>query len=98
MTVEKEKYTLLIKDVYSRIVELERDRRNFINIQEFCLGHMSTQEDLDKGVHTKIYGALEDGANLNESLRNLASKTVANIDAEIARLTKIIENTQIKID
>jgi hypothetical protein len=59
---------------------------------------MSTQEDLDNGVHTKIYGALEDGANLNESLRNLASKTVANIDTEIARLTKIIENTQIKID
>lgn len=87
---------MLVKDVYKRIEDLERDRRNFMNIQEFCLGHMS--EDPNNGVHTKIYGALEDGANLNESLRNLASKTIGNIDSEIARLKKIIENTHIKID
>lgn len=87
---------MLIKDVYKKIEELERDRRNFLNIQEFCLGHMS--DDPNDCVHTKIYGALEDGANLNESLRNLASKTIANIDNEIARLKKIIENTHIKID
>lgn len=87
---------MLIKDVYKKIEELERDRRNFLNIQKFCLGHMS--ESPNDGVHTKIYGALEDGANLNESLRNLASKTIVNIDNEIARLKKIIENTSIKID
>lgn len=87
---------MLIKDVYKKIEELERDRRNFLNIQEFCLGHMS--EDPNNGVHTKIYGALEDGANLNESLRNLASKTIGNIDSEIARLKNIINNTHIKID
>lgn len=87
---------MLIKDVYKKIEELERDRRNFLNIQEFCLGHMS--DNPNDGVHTKIYGALEDGANLNESLRNLASKTIGNIDNEIARLKKIIENTNIKID
>lgn len=89
---------MLIKDVYTKIDELKRDRKNFMNIQEYCLGHMSSQEDLNNGVHTKIYGALEDGANLNESLRNLASKTISNIDNEIARLNKIIENTHIKID
>ena len=89
---------MLIKDVYTKIEELKRDRKNFLNIQEYCLGHMSSQEDLNNGVHTKIYGALEDGANLNESLRNLASKTITNIDNEIARLNKIIENTHIKID
>jgi hypothetical protein len=89
---------MLIKDVYAKIEELKRDRKNFMNIQEYCLGHMSSQKDLDNGVHTKIYGALEDGANLNESLRNLASKTIANIDNEIDRLTRIIENTHIKID
>lgn len=89
---------MLIKDVYAKIEELKRDRKNFLNIQEYCLGHMSSQEDLDNGVHTKIYGALEDGANLNESLRNLASKTISNIDNEIVRLNKIIENTHIKID
>lgn len=87
---------MLIKDVYKKIEELERDRRNFLNIQEFCLGHMS--EDPNNGVHTKIYGALEDGANLNESLRSLASKTIVNIDNEIERLKKIIDNTHIKID
>ena len=89
---------MLIKDVYKKIEELERDRKNFMNIQEYCLGHMVTKEELNNGVHTKIYGALEDGANLNESLRNLASKTIVNIDNEIERLKKIIENTHIKID
>ena len=89
---------MLIKDVYAKIEELKRDRKNFMNIQEYCLGHMSSQEDLNNGVHTKIYGALEDGANLNESLRNLASKTIGNIDTEITRLNEIIENTHVKID
>ena len=87
---------MLVKDVYKRIEDLERDRRNFMNIQEFCLGHMS--ENPNDGVHTKIYGALEDGAHLNESLRNLASGTIRNIDNEIARLKRIIENAQVKID
>ena len=54
-------------------------------------------EELNEGKHTKIYGALEDGANLNNSLRNLASKTIKNIDDEIARLKKIIENAEVKI-
>lgn len=88
---------MLIKDVYKKIEELERDRKNFMNIQEYCLGHMVTKEDLNNGVHTKVYGALEDGANLNESLRNLASKTIVNIDNEIERLKKIIDNTHINI-
>lgn len=88
---------MLIKDVYKKIEELERDRKNFMNIQEYCLGHMSNKEDLNNGVHTKVYGALEDGANLNESLRNLASKTIVNIDNEIERLKKIIDNTHINI-
>lgn len=87
---------MLIKDVYKKIDELKRDRQNFMNIQEYCLGHMS--KNPNDGVHTKIYGSLEDGANLNESLRALASKTIVNIDNEIERLTKIIENTHIKID
>lgn len=89
---------MLVKDVYKKIEELKRDRQNFMNIQEYCLGHMSSKEDLDAGAHTKIYGALEDGANLNESLRNLASRTIVNIDCEIERLTKIINFTQVKID
>ena len=89
---------MLIKDVYKKIEELERDRKNFMNIQEYCLGHMSSQKDIDNGVHVKVYGALEDGANLNESLRSLASKTIGNIDKEIDRLNRIIENTHIKID
>lgn len=89
---------MTVKEVYKRIEDLKYDRRNFVNIQEFCLGHMSTPEDMNNGVHTKIYGALEDGANLNESLRTLASKSIVNIDNEIARLTRIIENTHVKID
>ena len=89
---------MLVKDVYKKIEELKKDRHNFLNIQEYCLGHLSSQKELDDGVHTKIYGALEDGANLNESLRNLASRTIVNIDCEIDRLIKIIENTQVKID
>ena len=89
---------MTIKEVYERIEDLDRDRWNFIRIQEFCLGHYASQEDLNNGVHTKIYGALEDGAGMNEGLRNLASKTIANIDNEIKRLQKIIDNTNIKID
>jgi hypothetical protein len=89
---------MLIKDVYKKIDELKRDRQNFLNIQEYCLGNMSSQKELDEGVHTKIYGALEDGANLNESLRTLASRTIVNIDCEIDRLLKIIDNTPVKID
>ena len=89
---------MLVKDVYKKIEDLENDRRNFMNIQEFCLGHMvQSPEELNEGKHTKIYGALEDGANLNNSLRNLASKTIKNIDDEIARLKKIIENAEVKI-
>lgn len=89
---------MLIKDVYKKIDELKRDRQNFLNIQEYCLGHKSSQKDLDEGTHTKVYGALEDGADLNDSLRNLASKTIVNIDYEIERLLKIIDNTPVKID
>lgn len=87
---------MTIKEVYDIIEDLKKDRENFINIQEFCLGHMSTNPN--DGIHTKIYGALEDGADLNISLRTLASKTIGNIDKEINRLNKIIENTQVKID
>ena len=87
---------MTIKEVYDLIEDLKKDRKNFINIQEFCLGHMSTNPN--DGIHTKIYGALEDGADLNISLRTLASKTICNIDKEINRLNKIIENTQVKID
>lgn len=89
---------MLVKDVYKKIDELKKDRQNFLNIQEYCLGHKSSPKDLDDGVHTKVYGALEDGAGLNESLRNLASKTIVNIDCEIERLTKIINFTPVKID
>lgn len=86
---------MTIKEVYSIIEDLEKDRENFVKIQEFCLGHMS--KNPNDGVHTKIYGALEDIADLNISLRTLASKTISNIDKEIDRLKKIIENTQVKI-
>lgn len=90
---------MLVKDVYKRIEDLENDRENFMKIQEFCLGHMAkSSEELNEGKHTKIYGMLEDGAGLNDSLRNLASKTIKNIDDEIARLRKIIENAQVKIN
>ena len=89
---------MTVKDVYKRIEDLQRNRRNFVNIREFCLGHMSSKEDLNNGVHTKVYGALEDGASLNESLYDLSEKTIANIDNEINRLTKMIENTVVKID
>lgn len=89
---------MTVKEVYKRIEDLKYDRQNFMNIQEFCLGHMSSNEDVNNGVHTKIRMALEEGAELNESLRSLASKTIVNIDNEIARLTRIIENTHVKID
>lgn len=87
---------MIIKEVYERIEDLKKDRENFMKIQEFCIGHMS--KNPNDGVHTKIYGALEDGADLNISLRTLSSKTMQNIDNEIARLKKIIENTHVKID
>lgn len=90
---------MLVKDVYKRIKDLENDRENFLKIQEFCLGHMAqTSKELDEGKHIKIYGALEDNAGLKINLRTLASKTIENIDNEIARLQKIINNAQVNID
>ena len=86
---------MTIKDVKARIEDLRHDRENFMKIQEYCLGHMSPPDDEE---HTKIYGALEDAANLNMSLRNLASGTIRNIDAEIQRLEKIIDSAVVKID
>ena len=86
---------MTIKEVYDIIEDLKKDRENFMKIQEFCLGHMS--KNPNDGAHTRIYGVLEDEADLNISLRTLASKTIGNIDKEINRLNKIIENTQVKI-
>lgn len=88
---------MVVKEVYDRIGDLEKNRDNFMRIQEFCLGHYTLPEE-DEDVHIKIYGALEDGAMMNISLRELASRTIAYIDFEIARLKKLIENTYIKID
>lgn len=88
---------MVIKEVYDRINDLEKNRDNFMRIQEFCLGHYALPEE-DKDAHTKIYGALEDGAMMNICLRELASRTIAYIDFEIERLKKLIENTYIKID
>ena len=90
---------MLVKDVYERIKDLEKDRSEFVKIQEFCLGHMAaSQTELNEGRHTKIYGALEDAAKLHIQLRSLASKTIENIDREIRRLKNIIENLQVSID
>lgn len=86
---------MLIKDVYKRIEDLEDDRRNFMKIQEFCLGH--TVKDGDTA-HIKVYKDFEEAASLSNTMRNLASKTVRNIDSEIARLKSIIENAHVKID
>ena len=86
---------MTIKEVKERIEDLKHDRENFMKIQEYCLGHMSPPDDK---THTKIYGALEDAAQLNQSLRTLASKTVGNIDGEIQRLEKIIDSAIVKID
>ena len=86
---------MTIKDVKARIEDLRHNRENFMKIQEYCLGHMSPPDDEE---HTKIYGALEDAANLNMSLRNLASATIGNIDGEIQRLDKIINSAVVNID
>lgn len=87
--------TMTIADVKDRIVDLQYDRENFMKIQEYCLGHLSESNDEE---HIKIYEALEDDADLNISLRNLASKTVRNIDAEIDRLNRIIDSAVVNID
>lgn len=86
---------MTIKEAYNVIEDLKWDRENFMKIQEFCLGHMS--KNPNDGAHTRIYGALEDEADLTISLRTLASKTIRNIDKEIDRLNGIIDNTQVKI-
>lgn len=86
---------MTIKDVKARIEELRHNRENFMKIQEYCLGHMSPPNDKE---HTKIYGVLEDAAELNINLRTLASETVRNIDSEIQRLERIIDSAIVKID
>lgn len=86
---------MTVKEVKDKIDELKRDRENFMKIQEYCLGHLSKSND---EACTRIYKALEDGADLSESLRGLASKTIRNIDAEVQRLERIIDSTVVKID
>jgi uncharacterized membrane protein len=86
---------MLIKDVYQRIEELERDRRDFMKIQNYCLGIINDMA-VDSG-KPDILSKFEDILNLGSPLRNLASRTINNIDNEIIRLKNIIENTTVNI-
>lgn len=86
---------MTIKEVKDRIEDLKYDRANFLRLQEFCLGHMSKTGD---DGYIKVYVALEESADLSETLRSLASKTIRNIDGEIERLEKIIDSAIVSID
>ena len=63
--------------------------RSMIKIQECCLRNEDAKECIKE---------LESKAQLNNTLRNLASLTAAYISDEVGRLNTIIENTVVKID
>ena len=78
-----------VKDVMKRIEDLDNLYNNMIKIQECCLRNEDAKECIKE---------LESKAQLNNTLRNLASLTAAYISDEVGRLNTIIENTVVKID
>ena len=78
-----------VKDVMKRIEDLDNLYNNMIKIQECCLRNEDAKECIKE---------LESKAQLNNTLRNLASLTAAYICDVVGRLNTIIENTVVKID
>ncbi len=78
-----------VKDVMKRIEDLDNLYDNMIKIQECCLRNEDAKECIKE---------LESKAQLNNTLRYLASLTAAYISDEVGRLNTIIENTVVKID
>ena len=78
-----------VKEVKKRIGDLENVYNNMIKIQECCLRN----EDVKNCIKE-----LEEKANINTTLRNLASVTASYISDEIRRLESIIDDAIVKID
>ncbi len=78
-----------VMDVVKRIDDLDNIYNNMIKIQECCLKNEDAKECIKE---------LEAKAQLNNTLRNLASSTAIYISDEIRRLNTIIDNAIVKID
>lgn len=80
---------MTVKEVKERIADLENICDNMIKIQECCLRNKDAENCIKE---------LEENANINTTLRNLASDTACFISDELHRLEDIIDNAVVKID
>ncbi len=78
-----------VKDVVKRIEDLDNIYNNMIKIQECCLRNEDAKECIKE---------LEEKAQINNTLRYLASSTAIYISDEIRRLNAIIDSAIVKID
>lgn len=80
---------MTVKEVKTRIADLENIYNNMIKIQECCLKNEDARNCIKE---------LEENANINTTLRNLVSGTACFISDELHRLEDIIDNAVVKIN
>ena len=80
---------MTVKEVKKRIGDLGNIYDNMIKIQECCLRNENAKDCIKE---------LEEAAQLNVTIRNLASATAGYIRGEICRLEAIIDNAVISIN
>lgn len=80
---------MTVKEVKKRIEELRNIYGNMIKIQECCLRNENAKDCIKE---------LEEAAQLNITIRTLASATAGYIRDEICRLEAIIDNAVISIN
>ena len=83
---------MVVKEVKDKIEELRNDYSNLIKLQNWIMQNQNNQ------IVKNAVETIEDGANVNLSIRCLCSSVAMTIDGEVKRLEKIIDNTPVKIN
>lgn len=83
---------MIVKEVRDRIEELRNNYSNLVKLQNYIM------QNLNNLVVKNAVDTIEDGADINRSIRCLCSSTATIIDGEIKRLENIIDNIPVKIN
>lgn len=83
---------MIVKEVKDKIGELRSDYSNLIKLQNYIM------QNLNNSVVKNAVDTIEDGADINRSIRCLCSSVAMIIDGEIKRLENIIDNTPVKVN